>query len=144
LDYDERTSLTSYRMFFSIFASLIAFTIPLLLVGSFVPDNAPRVRIMGLVFGLASALPLLLTFFGTREQRAYQEQVQPKLKESLQAAIQNRPFVFSIAMFLLTWVAVALLESTLLYFIKYCVQRESQSDLIMFVIFAVAIIALPF
>ena len=144
LDYDERTSLTSYRMFFSIFASLIAFTVPLLLVGSFVPENAPRVLLMGLVFGLASALPLLLTFFGTRERHIYQEQEQPKFKESLQAAIKNRPFVFSIAMFLLTWVAVALLESTLLYFIKYCVQRESQSDLIMFVIFAVAIVALPF
>ena len=34
-DYDERTSLTSYRMFFSIVGSLIAFTIPLAIVGRF-------------------------------------------------------------------------------------------------------------
>ena len=32
-DYDERTSLTSYRMFFSIAASLVAFTVPLAIVG---------------------------------------------------------------------------------------------------------------
>ena len=34
-DYDERTSLTTYRMFFSILGSLLAFTVPLLIVGSF-------------------------------------------------------------------------------------------------------------
>ena len=51
LDYDERTALTSYRMFFSIAAGLVAFTIPLMLVGSFAPQSAPRVLAMGLIFG---------------------------------------------------------------------------------------------
>ena len=143
LDYDERTSLTSYRMFFSILASLVAFTLPLMIVGSFVPDNASRVLVMGLVFGIAGALPLLLTFFGTRERQEYQEQTQPGVIASLRAAVKNRPFVFSMAMFLLTWVAVKLMEATLLYFIKYCIEREAHSDLIMLVIFAVAIVALP-
>src|SRR5512142_693274 len=41
-NYDERTSLTTTRMYFSIFASLVAFTIPLLIVGSFRPENAGR------------------------------------------------------------------------------------------------------
>jgi GPH family glycoside/pentoside/hexuronide:cation symporter len=143
LDYDERTSLTSYRMFFSILASLVAFTLPLVVVGRFVPENAGRVLIMGSAFGIASALPLLLTFLGTRERRVYQRLEQPGILDSLRAAVKNRPFVLSMAMFLLTWVAVKLLESSLLYFVKYCVERESQSDLIMFVIFAVAILALP-
>jgi GPH family glycoside/pentoside/hexuronide:cation symporter len=142
-DYDERTSLTSYRMFFSIFASLIAFTVPLFVIDRFVPENAPRVLLMGVIFGLVSALPLLLTFFGTRERAEYQEQSQPNILSSLRAALKNRPFVFSIAVFLLTWVGVKFVEANLLYFIKYCVQRESQSDLIMLVIFGVAIVALP-
>lgn len=142
-DYDERTSLTSYRMFFSIFASLIAFVVPLLLIGRLVPENAPRVLLMGFVFGIGSALPLLLTFLGTREREEYQAQSQPKIISSLRAAFKNRPFVFSMAMFLLTWVGVKLIESMLLYFIKYAVDRESQSDLIMLVIFGVAILALP-
>jgi len=143
-DYDERTALTSYRMFFSVLASLVAFTIPLTIVGTFAPENAPRVLTMGLVFGIASALPLLLTFFGTRERQAYMEQERPTLVQSLRAAMKNRPFVFSVVIFLLTWVAIDVLQSTLLYFIKYCVQRESQSDLIMGVIFVTAMLALPF
>lgn len=143
LDYDERTALTSYRMFFSIFASLIAFTLPLTFIGGFSPDNAPRVLMMGLIFGLASALPLLLTFMGTRERREYMEQAQPKLWASLKAALKNRPFVFTIALHLFTWVAVDIVQATLLFFIKYVVRREAQSDLIMGAIFVTAIVALP-
>jgi GPH family glycoside/pentoside/hexuronide:cation symporter len=143
-DYDERTALTSYRMFFSIAGSLVAFTVPLFIVGTFTPDNAPRVLQMGLIFGLVSALPLWFTFAGTRERRVYMEQERPNLLQSLRAALKNRPFVFGMVIFLLTWVAVGILESTLLYFIKYVAQRESQSDLIMAVIFVTGILALPF
>ncbi len=143
-DYDERTALTSYRMFFSIVGSLISFILPLMIVGTFAPENAPRVLTMGLIFGIASALPLLLTFFGTRERQEYAQQEQPGLLQSLQAALKNRPFVFGLVIFLLTWVAVDILQSTLLYFVKYVVRREPQSDLIMGTIFVTAILALPF
>jgi len=143
-DYDERTALTSYRMFFSILAGLIAFTVPLMVVGTFDPQNAERFLLMGGLFGLASALPLFLTFVGTRERRAFMAIEQPDLRESLGAAYRNRPFVFGLIIFLLTWVAMDVLQSTLIYFIKYCLGRESQSDLIMGVIFATAVVALPF
>ena len=143
-DYDERTALTSYRMFFSIAGSLVAFTVPLAIIDTFIPENAPRVLTMGLIFGFVSALPLLLTFFGTRERQVYMEQEQPQLFQSLRAAVKNRPFVFGMVIFLLTWVAVDILESTLLYFVKYIAQREPESDLIMAVIFITGILALPF
>jgi Na+/melibiose symporter-like transporter len=38
-DYDERTSLVTIRAFFSIFGSLVAFTVPLMIVGGFHPDG---------------------------------------------------------------------------------------------------------
>jgi GPH family glycoside/pentoside/hexuronide:cation symporter len=142
-DYDERTALTTYRMFFSILGSLLAFTIPLAIVGSFAPENAPRVLTMGLVFGIAAALPLFIVFLGTRERQEYMGQERPGLRQSLRAARQNRPFVFGLVIFLLTWVAVEIVQAMLLFFIKYVVQRESQNDLIMAVIFVTAIFALP-
>jgi GPH family glycoside/pentoside/hexuronide:cation symporter len=142
--YDERTSLTTYRMFFSIFGSLLAFTIPLLIVGSFQPQNAPRVLLMGAIFAFASALPLLVVFFGTRERQEYSRQDEPKLLDSLRAAGKNKPFVFSMIIFLLTWISVDILQAMLLYFIKYAMNREAESDLIMATIFIVAILVLPF
>jgi GPH family glycoside/pentoside/hexuronide:cation symporter len=98
---------------------------------------------MGIIFAIASALPLLLVFFGTRERKVYMEQEQPTLRQSLRAALKNRPFVLGLVIFLLTWVSVEILQATLLYFIMYVVQREAQNDVIMATIFVTAILALP-
>lgn len=142
-DYDERTSLTTYRMFFSILGSLLAFTVPLLIVGSFSPENASKVVTMGLTFGLVAALPMLVVFFGTREREAFMEQEKPTLWKSLKASWRNKPFLYGLAIFLATWISVDILQSTLLFYIKYVVQREAQNDVIMATIFVVAMFALP-
>ena len=142
-DYDERTSLTAFRMFFSIFASLIAFTVPQMITGALEPANAGRFVIMAAVFAGVSAACLLWTFFGTKENPENMALEEPGLKESIQAAAKNRPFIFSAIIYLFTWVAVGMLQTSLLYFIKYVVRREPQSDLIMGAIFVTAILVLP-
>ncbi|MCZ7552155.1 MAG: MFS transporter [Anaerolineales bacterium] len=93
-DYDERTSLTSYRMLFSIAGSLIAFTIPLAIIGSLIPENAGRVREMAVLFGLLCMLPILLVFFNTRERPDYMQAQQPRLIQSLRAALKKSTFHF--------------------------------------------------
>ena len=142
-NYDERTSLMSTRAFFSILGSLVAFTIPLLIVGGFHPENAGRVLIMGAAFGIFCVIPLWLVFFGTREREEFMNQPQKGIRESIVAVRNNRPFFFGLVIYLFTWVAIAILELILLYFIKYVVRQEGQSDLIMATIFVVAMIALP-
>lgn len=142
-DYDERTSLTTYRMFFSILGSLVAFTVPLMMVGTFTPDNAPRVLVMGLTFSIIAAIPMLVVFFGTRERSDYMDQAKASLLQSLKAALGNKPFLYGLAIFLATWISVEILQASMLYFIKYVVKREPQNDLIMATIFVVAIFALP-
>jgi GPH family glycoside/pentoside/hexuronide:cation symporter len=142
-DYDERTSLTSYRMFFSIFGSLLAFTVPMMIVGTFSPSSAARVMTMAVIFGTASALPLWLVFFSTREKEAFISQEKPKLIASLKAALKNRPFVFGAVIYLLTWICMDILQTTLLFFIKYVLGMEGQSEILMALIFVTAIAALP-
>jgi GPH family glycoside/pentoside/hexuronide:cation symporter len=142
-DYDERTSLTSYRMGFSILASLVAFVVPAMIVGTFQPESTRRFPVMGIGFGAVSVLPILVTFLGTREREEFAHQERPRLWGSIRAAFRNRPFVFSMVMFLLTWMSIDLLQATLLYFIKHGLGREPQSDLIMGSIFVTALLALP-
>lgn len=142
-DYDERTDLTTTRMFFSILGSLIAFTVPLMIVDGFRPEHADRVLLMGGIFGLVSVLPLFGVFFGTYEREEFMQIEQPKIWKSIKAAWSNRPFMFGLGIFLFTWVAVSIIETILLFYVKYVVQRESQSDLIMATIFVVAIFTLP-
>lgn len=143
-DYDERTSLTSFRMFFSIAGGLAAFTIPLMIIGSMRPENASKVTLMAVIFAIASIIPLWVVFFSTRERTVFMHAEQPKLKDSLKAALKNKPFIFGAVIFLLTWVSMDILQAGLLYFIKYVVRREAQSDLVMGVIFVTAILVLPF
>jgi GPH family glycoside/pentoside/hexuronide:cation symporter len=142
-DYDERTSLMSRRAFFSILGSLLAFSIPLMIIGSFAPDHASNILVMGAIFAVISAIPLYVVFFGTRERSEFMQQEQPGLFEALKASLKNRPFVFSAVIYLFTWFAIDILQTILIYFIKYVVNREGSSDIIMGTIFLVAICALP-
>ncbi len=143
-DYDERTALTSTRMFFSILGSLIAFTLPLAVVDGFRPDHAGRVLLMGTIFGLASAVPLLLVFWRARERPEFME-IEQTLgwQDSMKAISQNKPFFFGLIMFLFNGVTMSIIQVILLYYVKYVVEREAQSDTIMATIFVVAMIALP-
>jgi len=142
-DYDERTSLTSYRMFFSILGSLLAFTLPALIVGEFTPENAPKVLLMGAIFGLVSALPMFITFFGTEEREDYSDLEKPTIFESLKSVWKNIPFRYGLGIFLATWISVDILQSSLLFYVKFVVQREAQNEIIMATIFVVAMFALP-
>jgi GPH family glycoside/pentoside/hexuronide:cation symporter len=142
-DYDERTSLMSARALFSIIGSLLAFPLPPLIIGSFSPGNTPNVFLMAIIFGVISAIPLYLVFFSTRERPEFAQQKQPSIKESIQASIHNRPFIFSAIIYLFTWFTMDILMFILVFYIKYVVQQESNTDLITFVIFLVAIFALP-
>ena len=143
-DYDERTGLTSRRMFFSILGTLIAFTLPLALVDGFRPEHAGRVWMMGAIFGMVSAVPLFLVFWGTRERPELMSKgATGSLRKSISAAGKNRPFLFGLVMFLFNGVTMSIIQVVLLYYVKYVVVREAQSDLIMGTIFVVAIIALP-
>jgi GPH family glycoside/pentoside/hexuronide:cation symporter len=48
-----------------------------------------------------------------------------------------------LGIFLLTWICMGVIQLVLLYFLKYWLRREDESDLIMAVIFVTAIFALP-
>lgn len=143
-DYDERTSLTSYRMVFSILGTFTAFVLPLALIGSFRPDNLPRITSVALLIGVMAALPLLVTFFGTRERPQAQAQARPSLKDSLQAARRNRPFLITMGIFLFTFTGLEIIATQMIYFLKYRMGLEDQTDIVFAVLFLVALLSLPF
>ena len=142
-DYDERTSLTSYRMVYNILGGLIAFTVPLMIVGSFSPQNASNVQKMGIIFGILSAIPLFLIFFKTRETQKPVQYEKPNIFNSIKIALKNRPFVLGAVVYLATWTSMNIVQTVLLYYVKYVLLKESMSDILMGAIFITAIAALP-
>jgi len=142
--YDERTTLTSYRMVFSILGGMIGFVVPLALIGTMDPENARRVLMVGAGVGLASVLPLILVFLGTRERPESQLQERPSFIKSFLAAVKNKPFVYSLVIFTFTWMALDILQSTLLYFLKYRMNLSEKSDIILGLFYIAALVSIPF
>jgi GPH family glycoside/pentoside/hexuronide:cation symporter len=143
-DYDERTSLTTYRMFYSIVGSMIAFIVPLAVIGVMAPENTSMILAVGIAMGVISAAPFFLVFFGTRERAEFQHMKPPGLKESLGAAFRNKPFLFSLGIFLFSFGALEIMQSMLLFFLRYRMKLEEQSDLIAGCLFGAALLSLPF
>jgi glycoside/pentoside/hexuronide:cation symporter, GPH family len=143
-DYDERTKLISFRMMFNIIGSLTAYILPLLIVGNdWNLATSRSVLVMAMVAGAIAAIPIFGVFLGTKEKEAFQTETLPKFWPSLKAAFKNKPFLFSALMYLMTWMAIVVIESNLQFFILYIVQRQSQNIIIMVSIFVTAIFALP-
>ncbi len=142
-DYDERTSLVSMRAFFSIFGSLLAFSLPEMIVNGFIPEHAGNVLLMGVIFAVISALPMYVVFFGTKERPEFMEQKQPGLWQSIKDTVRNKPFVFGTIIYLFTWVTIDILQTILIFYITFVVVQEANATVIMATIFTVAILAIP-
>lgn len=143
-DYDERTSLTTYRMAFSIIGALIAFTLPLEIIGERTPEKSGLILTTMVVFGILAALPLLGTFFATKEKEFFNKQREPRLKESIQAALDNKPFLYAVGIFLFTFTALAIIENMLLFFITDRLGMGESETVITASVFGTALLTLPF
>ena len=143
-NYDERTSLTTYRMVFSTIGAMVAFVVPLAIIGTMDAESAGRVMAVGAGVAFISILPMLAVFLGTREKAEYQEQQQPGIKESILAAVNNKPFLYAAAIFLLGLTALDITQATLLYFLKYHMHLEDNYDLVFGLLFVAALVSYPF
>ena len=122
--YDERTSLTSFRMFFNLLASLVtavaAPSIMDFMVHSGYSLQQSYLTIAALFGGLA-ALPFLLIFASFKEQEIIEpaETVAPTFKDTLRILWQNRPFRFATGIYVMNWIAFDLVGLMLPYFLLY-------------------------
>jgi GPH family glycoside/pentoside/hexuronide:cation symporter len=66
------------------------------------------------------------------------------LRESLRAVRKNRPFWFAVGIFLFTWTAIEIVQNILLFFLKYRMNLEAESDLVAGAVFITALLVLPF
>jgi GPH family glycoside/pentoside/hexuronide:cation symporter len=145
-DYDERTSLTSYRMAVSILAGLISAAVPLALVAAL---GGGRGGFTGMAAAFAALIVLspLITFFGTREP---ERGTPPRgsstfsLIEGVRITLANRPFRLALTVYLFTQMGVDVLCAIFVYFLKYWMRMEGDTSPVLAVVFIVAVVCLPF
>ena len=125
-DYNERTSLNSFRFAFSIGGSIFALTIALILSGLFPNNSTQQYLFLGIICGLLSIIPLYLCVWGTKKQaqlvaqqnQHLEEPVTLSFGEQLKIILNNRPFLFVLGIYLCSWMAVQLTAGIVPYFVS--------------------------
>jgi oligogalacturonide transporter len=144
LDYDERTSLSSSRIFFSAVASIICALVPMEIVKAF-PDVRQGYIIMGLVFGAFFALPFIFTIFAARERKEFQKPPEKfNLRDTLIEPFRVRTFVIVLGMFVLASIAADSVSSIVVYFMKYYLGRGDETNYVAGTMLVFQVIALGF
>jgi GPH family glycoside/pentoside/hexuronide:cation symporter len=142
-DYDERTSLTSFRMLFSIVGTLFAGAATMMIVG-LRPTEKEGFAFMGLVFGAVIALSALISVLGTRERAAAEDEgTNLPFVRGVKVALANRPFRAALAIYFLSQCAMTIVSALLIYYLKYVAGLGGQSSLVFGLLLLVAVGALP-
>lgn len=123
-DYDERTTLTGYRMFFNLGASLATAVSAPMIVDSVVRSGATHQQgylLVAAIFGGMAALPFLLIFLVVREQaRGDSVDAHPvSLRATIRDAWANTPFRFVTVIYLLNWITFDLVGLMLPFYLTY-------------------------
>ncbi len=123
-DYDERTALTSYRSFFQLFGAMVVVIAAPLIVARVIATGGTQQQgfmLVGAIFGLLGAIPLLLLGLFIHEKATPEQTEAIPLQETLKASWQNIPFRYAIGMYLLNWSAVDMIIVVFPFFLLYWV-----------------------
>lgn len=142
LDYNERTTLSSVRIFFSTLSSILCALLPLEIVKGFA-DVRQGYIVMALAFGVFFAVPFIATVLATRERKEFQKPVERFDWQTFLAPFRVRTFVFSLMMYLLAFVAIDTVSSVIVYFMKYYLLRGGEANYVSGALLVVQVISLP-
>jgi GPH family glycoside/pentoside/hexuronide:cation symporter len=129
-DYDERTNVTGYRMFFNLLASLVtAVAAPMVVKGALASGGTLQQGYItvAMMFGGLAIIPWLLIFAVVREKpRTAAQMAEPiSFRESVRSAWANIPFRFATGIYMLNWITFDLVALMLPFFLTYWVAQGS-------------------
>lgn len=138
-DYNERTSLNSFRFAFSIGGSIFSLLLALGIFSVVKADSATQYLVLAGVCTIFSILPLYWCIWGTKDRVAITEARRqateiediPPIKEQLKIVFSNKPFLYVIGIYLCSWLGVQVTASIIPYFVvNWMGMREAESPLV--------------
>ncbi|MBN1531682.1 MAG: MFS transporter [Spirochaetes bacterium] len=148
-NYDERTSISGYRMSLSFVGTLLAAAGIMLVVDVLFPGRPAYGRsypVQGMIFGAFMTVILLVTFAGTKERTpavAPHAAFQGFFK-SLSSTLALREFRYVLGMFIFNMVGFDLMSALLVFFLKDVIHiPEDFTFIIMAVPLVVAVASAP-
>ncbi len=132
-DYDERTSLNSYRFAFSIAAGLIAAVTHPIIVDAVAANSDVQTgyAVSALIWAIVCAAPFFFAFWGTYERHTPEEAESLPFIESLKWTIRNRAFRYAAGIYLLSWLVVQTVSTLIVYYLTYWLRRPEITPLVL-------------
>ncbi|MBE9033623.1 MFS transporter [aff. Roholtiella sp. LEGE 12411] len=149
-DYDERTSLNSFRFTFSIGGSILSLILSKIIFSQ-IADRQQQYIVLAAVCTIVSILSLYWCVFGTRDRILAFEAKRIQLEEppsipfgqQLKIVFTNRPFLFVIGIYLFSWLGVQVTASIIPYFVVNCMNlQESDVPTVMIAVQGTALVML--
>lgn len=147
LDYDERTTLSTYRLGIGNVIALIAVLIHSSIVTAFLQEGRLEdgYRTSGGLFGIWICFAGWFTFWNIKEK------FNPELEddesigccEGLQIVFKNKAFICVVIVYLSGPTAVCLVQTNLLLYCKYILNDEALVDYIIAIVQGMALVMLP-
>ena len=123
-DYDERTTLSSFRTVFQLLAAMaIVITAPMI-VDEVISNGGTQQQgfmLAGAIFGGLGAVPLFLIGWFVRENFQPEAQEDLPFRETLRIAWKNIPFRYAAGIYMFNWSAVDMIAIIFPYFLLYWV-----------------------
>lgn len=143
LDYNERTSLATFRIFFSTISSILCALLPLEIVKAF-PDVRTGWIVTAVVFGLIFALPFIATVSIIRERAEFQKELRPfHWKQAFLEPFQIKTFVYVLVMYVTAFTAFDATQSIVVYYIKSFLERGEEVSFVLGTLLIAQVLSLP-
>jgi len=142
-DYDERSSLTTYRMVMAVPAYLVGAALTPAIVGMFAVQRSGYAFI-GILYGVVAAAALLISAAGFRERKNVAvSEPEPSPFKSLLVALRNKPFVWLCVIYFVINISFAFIKTLMAYYIEYQLLMKEQTSLVMGLMLICVTISLP-
>lgn len=146
-DYNERTSISGFKMAFSFVGSLLSAMGVTLIVDTIYPGKVmyrQSYPVMGWLLGAVVTVCILLCFVGTKERvQPTLQKPEPMLK-SLRSLLRLKEYRLVLGVFIFNMVGFDIIMALYIYFMKYALQiSDDVSYLFMMIPLVLAVIATP-
>ena len=143
-DYDERSSLTTYRMVMAVPAYLIGAALTPAIVGLFALQSTGYAFI-GILYGILAGAALLVSAAGFRERTGLvTSEPEPSPIKSLAVALKNRPFIWLSGTYFIVNISFAFIKILMAYYVEYQLLMKAEIPLVMGLMLVCVTISLPF
>ena len=147
-DYNERTSISGFKMAFSFIGSLLSAVGVTLIVDTIFPGKERYTQsfpVMGVVMGVVLMICILLAFIGTKERvKDKSGEINGNIGRNLKSLLRLKEFRLVLGVFIFNMVAFDIIMAIYIFFLKYSLHiSDDLSYVFMAVPLVAAVIATP-